>query len=375
MRHAVVRSIAASAVLLCTSCGSAEPTLPESPLAALPPESRGVLMPVGALSLATTIRWDDADEIVYTTVDALSGTAEVRAVRPENLADRRIQRASVRGTRYENLTLPNAAGSVFLTESIGAGTTLAHRVDSTTIVELTARPVVASRVRNSARGTSLLATRDGTAAVYLVGPDSVRRYDLRTRSSRNLATGCVALVSFSPDDSELLCRSSDAGSLAIVDMATGATRAVPLPKGVPAADIQSLHWGARGITLLRTRGLVMDIVNAGDGATTSEVARPDLRTLESPVLPEITWSPDGTRLAFATTWCPTAAIFCPAEQHSVLVYDLGTRRVSRVASANIAVLDGNQAGIVQLTFSPDGRRLAYVAGQYVSASLYVVSVP
>jgi len=187
-----------------TSCGRSEPTQATSTLAALPLKNRGALMPVGTLSLSTTVRWGDATEIVYTTVDAVSGIAELRGVHPENLHDRRIQRANVRGTRYENLGLPTGAGALFLTESVGPGMTLSHRVNDTTSVALTARPALASRVRNSAFGVPVLPTRDGTAAAYLVRPDSVRLYDVRTRSSRTLANGCVGLLSFSPDGSELL---------------------------------------------------------------------------------------------------------------------------------------------------------------------------
>jgi len=160
-----------------------------------------------------------------------------------------------------------------------------------------------------------------------------------------------------------------------MSVVTGVIRPLPLPMGVVAANIQSIHWSARGIALLRTRGLVLDIVDAGNGATISEVAREALRPFELPASSEITWSPDGSRLTFATTWCPTAAIFCPAEQYSMLVYDLQSRRVSRVASINIAGSGYERTGVVQMTFSPDGRRLAYVAGQLNSASPFVVSVP
>ena len=57
---------------------------------------------------------------------------------------------------------------------------------------------------------------------------------------------------------------------------------------------------------------------------------------------------------------------------------LRTRRTTRIASVNIASIGGiggNEVGVVQLTFSPNGRRLAYVAGTRSSASLYLVDLP
>ena len=373
MRHTM--SVLMMSLSWCAACTSSQTTQPASAFELLPPEVRGVRLPTESMMLSATVRWEDAHEIAYTSSSGAGGSVELRAVRTDDMRDRLIERAIVRGTEYRNLVLTTGASQVLYTAAVGLSESLLHRVEGAAPVELTSRPASAARVRHSPLGLPMMATRDGDMAAYVVRPDSVMLYHFASRTSRRLATGCAGLLGFSRDGRELLCRRGDSVSLAIVSLIDGSTRAQPWPAGVAGGSVASVFWGDGGLELMRTRGLVMDLVRARDGVTISEVAQEVFRPFEFPTIDELTWSPDGTRVAFATTWCPTASIFCPAEQYSVLIFDLRTRRTTRVASVNIAGIGGNKVGIVQLTFSPDGRRLAYVAGTLPSASLYLVNLP
>ncbi len=55
--------------------------------------------------------------------------------------------------------------------------------------------------------------------------------------------------------------------------------------------------------------------------------------------------------------------------------DLATQRAQRVAVVNIPSIGGNEIGIGQLAFSPDGTRIAYVSGVLGQASISISVVP
>ena len=200
--------------------------------ASLPPEVRGVRLPTGSMTLFATVRWEDANEIAYTSASGRGRSAELRGVRADDLRDRLIERAIVRGTDYRNLVLSADANQVLFTATVGLSELLLHRIEGAAPVELTSRPASAARVRHSPLGLPMMATRDGDLAACVVRPDSVMLYHFASRTSCRLATGCPGLLAFSRDGRELLCRRADSLSLAIVSLLDGSTRAQPWPTGV-----------------------------------------------------------------------------------------------------------------------------------------------
>lgn len=215
------------------------------------------------------------------------------------------------------------------------------------------QPILAAGER--AEGVSR--SPDGRIATFWVGKSHLWVIGVDGRDRRELASGVSVIWNGSIDT-----WSSDSSSLAteitldgtarilIVDIATGAARAVT-PPGIAAhnplwsPDNQLLAFtpetaAGRGLSVIRTDGAGMDDV-AGDLHGLA-VSGPD------------TWSPDGT-------W---------------IYFDAGDSRESHVFRANVAgrfsqQLTGDQLDAFAAASSPDGTKLAFIAGANYGFDLWV----
>ncbi len=360
-------------VLICTvavACkgGTDGISGPASAASKFLPERPGQQLAVGVLSSnITPLRWDSDDEILYTGLDGASAAvarAELRAIRVGSGIVRVIDAAPSRDASYYRFATTRDGRHTFFL--LGA---LYYAVADS------ARLLVANGIQYVAwGGISLL---EGTASgkiVFSTAPDSAWIFDAATRTKRLLATGCEQVVTGSPDGRQVLCIGSTSRATSVIDVGTGATSAGSGFAG-PEVDYTPLHWGPRGVERIRSGAFyAADIINLATGAAltiipSTEGQPIDFTNGDFPDPSSFAWSKDGKRIGYRRDLCYSPGFsICERSQSQLYVFDVETKETRLAAVINRPV--------GSITFSPDGTRLAYLTyGGGASSSVYVVARP
>ena len=332
-------------------------------------ERPGQQLAVGVLSdNITPLRWDSDDEIVYAGLDGASAAvarAELRAIRVGSGAVRVVAAAPNRDASYSGFATTRDGRHTFFL----LGGALYYAVaDSAPLLVANGIPY------SNWGGISLL---EGTASgniVFSTAPDSAWIFDAATRTKRLLATGCEAVVTGSPDGRQVLCIGSTSRATSIIDVGSGAVSAGSTIAG-PEVDDTPLHWGPRGVERIRSSPYAADIINLATGAAltiipSAERQPIDVTNRDRPDPSSFAWSKDGKRIGYRRDLCYSPGLsICERSQSQVYVFDVETKETRLAAVINGVLVDN-------ITFSPDGARIAYLAyGGGASSAVYVVARP
>lgn len=216
-----------------------------------------------------------------------------------------------------------------------------YRFDSGTTLAV---PIASGPVRWSADGGRMVFT------IYNAGT-VVESYDLvqgRTVSLAHLDSADVALLSPEGGRVAVVGRAGSQSGLQLVDVASGGVTLL-LDSAAGSVDPRSLSWSPDGTRLAYRR-----TSSSGDLIAVIDVGSAVERVIESQPGPSNpSWSPDGTALVY-TTINPAVAG--------------GTEEVARfrLADGNVQVLTSGGVSRSAPQWSPDGASVAYVAdGQHV----------
>lgn len=357
-----MRARALTAVLALSGCNSTEQiSEPVQTVSEIVPARPGQVVNTAVLGWSTQLLWSTGDEILYTGRDVTGAFSQVRRIDINDGRIRMVDTLVTRGLLHTGIWITRDGRHTFFQR----GSDLYLAVSDSTPV-FVARATRPGSIPNSMYGGPVLPVGDGRI-VHLGAADSVWTYDAQTRTGRFLGLGCRTLLVASPDGSQVLCLAVD-NSFAVVNTATGITTPSAAVSG-PVYAVYSIHWGSRGLEHVRS-GIdwFTELVNESGAAMTLIRAEPFSLdgTTKTPSLQSFAWSRDGRALVWARRLCDYRGLTCERSQSQLLLFDIATRVTSIIAVTEREI--GN------IAFSPDGRRVAYVAHSAGgSAQMYVAS--
>jgi len=347
---------------LATACSStSEPRNPpvDQPLPDAYADNRGQEIPTANITGNVPVEWAGSTELLYFTVALTQLVEEIRAVNISSQATRVLHRGgNIDGySGYSDLAVSPDGQRVFasLSKPLTIQHDLIHLGDSLSSVLIRVNPLTGS-------GDVMLPTPDSKAVVYGVGTDSMKLYDVNTRTSRRLGEGCNTPRAFSPDGGTLLCQRGN--DYLIMSVTSGST--MPLSR---LGLVVSAFWGAGGAELLIADIHKLSLVKANTGSATVLLEDNQLRSFEVGDYFNAQRSRDGRKVAIPSNRNTT--ILGPTSETVLYVIDTETLKMDRVA----VVKTGSDSRIRTMAFSPDGKSIAYVVGNSSGGSVYLSHVP
>ena len=353
------------AVAACNASSPAGPATDDRPNSGELPgsfvENRGQSVPITEIADYSAIEWGTQDEIVFNT--APSGSQQrVTAIRAIRLSDHAVRNIHV-GPNYNYLgysgvrVSPDGTETFFiLRKPIATEFDVFHAVPGGTPDRIAVNPGF---------GSSIIPTPDSKGAVYGVAPDSIRMFDVATKTSRRVGEGCLSPVVFAPDGRRLLCRGTAGTSHFLMTMSDGTVESASVPPG----SIRSMFWNVRGLQAIYENLGQLEIFDVATGGRMTLLPRAQLRQYE--FVDGVVSSRDGRRIAVATRRrdpFSTRLVECVLY---VIETDTGLLRRSAVIKL---VTQAADAEIGSMAFSPDGKSVAYAAGNVESAGVFIVSI-
>ena len=250
----------------------------------------------------------------------------------------------------------SADGAESFTTSSGGTPELVIRRHSTQgTITLTNRGTGGALYRG-AEGHAVLPSPTQPVAAFTALPDSLFRI-VRGSAPRLLGTGCLGIIAWSPDESQLLCMSvRDRGGYAVFRVDGGASTPLALPQNV-TGYARFILWGAAGIQIVFSDIFAARIYDVS--TTRSRTIIPAGSLTESVRMNRMSWSANGAKLAYGSSYCAQTQglLGCARSQWILYVSDVQTGVATRVA---VHADEPVRGGLGSVALSPDASRLAYV---------------
>jgi hypothetical protein len=238
------------------------------------------------------------DQVYYTTTGLQNGWKGIYSLRVSDRSIRAVAPPLANDVIYWAFSATGPTPSFFF--QAGQPPSILYQGPSDSVFRLS----VVSRFgdqagRNADQGKAVLGFPDGSGAALITAPDSLKVFDVPTRTRRAMGVGCRGIIAFSPDASSLLCRVSGS-AIDVVDLASG--RHEELRVGVSSSNLRLAHWDRDGLRFISLDNETPKLVNATTGAVTL-LRETSLGADESHMTDTFAWSRDGRFVAMWTRYC------------------------------------------------------------------------
>jgi hypothetical protein len=340
------RWIIALLSVLCVACNVADPVSSSNELD--PQEGTG-LAGADQVSPTTSVVWSaDGGEIYYEATDGSLRAASV------SQAGTRIVEAS---RDIREITGGQADRAVYYVADPGAGHSAIFRSANGTTTSLTDR-APATTPLGAVDGTLVLSGPGDAVVAYIVAPDSLFEFEVATETHRFITTGCVRVVTFSPDGGRLICRREGPrdGGFALVDRPNRTTEGITVIPADPTVNPRLVRWFDDTVRLLFSADGRFRIRAVGQTQTFTVWQPPPGIGPRAIDFINYAWSGDGLEFAFWAHECIKINVqgACTFGQSILHIVDLATN-----LGTQAVVVKGNRGG-EQVAFSPDRQSVAYV---------------
>lgn len=307
--------------------------------------------PLDRASAQGELRWSPAgQEVTFISEDYRSAYAR----HIQTGVRRQLYASSIPQEQTYEATF-SADGEEWFTLSSGSAGRVIRRHTTAGSAVITDRGI-GGLARSAAEGRGVLVARRQPIAAFVISRDSLILLR-RGGEPTLLAAGCNGVVTFSADESRVLCSVGfPPRTFRAFRLDGGAAEPVDLPEEV-AFGARDFRWHARGLQVLYMATVNGDLRYALYDQTSGSkrLLTPAHDYPES--LDKVTWSDDGSTIAYWTAYCAqSSGLFsCASLQGILYVLDVATGSMRRVAVHTIV----GGYGIGHAALSPTGSMVAY----------------